>query len=457
MWHTFWYMAKLSIVTMGALWLLTLEGDIVFTWDVYTVTAQTGFVLLLIAVFVVLVTWLTRSALFVESLPKLWRYYRGEKRREQSHVAVLRSLTALSAGDAKIAAYQAYRAQKLAPAEDGLALLLGAHAARLNGQGEEAEERFNDLIKNKETSLLGYQGLIKTACEQGEEQKALTLAYQAYDKNHKNKDFLPKIYEMETSSRAWMKALNTLRKMEKTGAMPKEKIKLDRAAILTQMGLEHKRDGQKAQAAEHFRSALKLSAGFMPAALELSALYVAEKQNKRAQKAIESQWRIAPHSALVKLWMALLPERKLKKPNARFEWVKRLASVNPAHIESSIAVAKIAMEDGLWGVAREGLLKAESLESRAAIYRMLEEITLCADHDEEQARQWADKAIEASSDPVWMCQNSGRIYPSWQLVAATPQDFNTITWRAPRRLQISGISSPYGADNPVALVNFMNR
>ena len=221
--QTFWYMIKLSVVIVGVVWLLSLDGQVVMEWDVYRVTAHTGFFLFLIALVVLVVTWVTRGAIWFESIPKLWRIYRGEKRREQGHVAILRGLTALSAGDAKIAEYQAHRAQKLSPAEDGLAQLLSAHAARMNGRTREAEERFHVLAKNKETALLGYQGLIKTAYEQGQEEKALALAYQAYNKNHKNKDLLPRIYEMECESRAWLAALKTLNRIEKTNVMEKTK------------------------------------------------------------------------------------------------------------------------------------------------------------------------------------------------------------------------------------------
>ena len=295
MWKTFWYMAKLAIVITGSLWLLSLEGDIVFQWDAYKVTAHTGFVLFIIAAFVLVVTIVTRGAIFVESLPKIMKLYNAGKRREKGHVAILRSLTALSAGDAKIAAYQAQRAQKLSPAEDGLAQLLGAHAARMSGQVNDAEERFEALSQHKETSLLGYQGLIKTAYEQGEEQKALSLAYQAYDKNTKNKDFLPRIYDMELESRSWNAALKTLRKIEKFAALPKDKIKSDRAALVTQIGLEAKRGGQYAQAADQFRAALKLSNGFLPASLELAEYFVKQKQTGKARRVIEAQWRVQPH------------------------------------------------------------------------------------------------------------------------------------------------------------------
>ena len=60
MWKTFWYMAKLAIVITGSLWLLSLEGDIVFQWDVYKITAHTGFFLFIVAAFVLVVTFVTK-------------------------------------------------------------------------------------------------------------------------------------------------------------------------------------------------------------------------------------------------------------------------------------------------------------------------------------------------------------------------------------------------------------
>ncbi|MEC7575948.1 MAG: heme biosynthesis HemY N-terminal domain-containing protein [Pseudomonadota bacterium] len=454
--QTFWYMIKLAIVIVGVVWLLSLDGAVVLEWDAYKVTAHTGFFLFLIALGVLLVTWVTRGAIWFENIPKLWKIYRKEKQREQGHVAILRGLTALSAGDAKIAEYQAQRAQKLSPAEDGLAQLLSAHAARMNGRTDEAEARFQNLAKNKETAMLGYQGLIKTAYEQGQEEKALSLAYQAYNKNHKNKDFLPRIYEMECESRAWPAALKTLSRLEKTSLMDKYKMKRDRAALLTQMGLEAKQTEQFTLASEKFAAALKACPDFLPAALELAAYYLRQKDTRRLKKLIENQWRNAPHPELAKLWMDLLSTRKAQKPNARLDWIKRLSANNPDHIESKIAIAKVAMEDGLWGEARGYLLKAEAEAPRQTIYRMLEEIAHCSDHDNDKARIWADKGIDAPADPAWMCENTGRIYAEWQ-ISTPPNNFNTIKWRAPRRLQISGITSPYGTANALNLENFIDR
>ena len=454
--QTFWYMIKLSVVIVGVVWLLSLDGQVVMEWDVYRVTAHTGFFLFLIALVVLVVAWVTRGAIWLESIPKLWRIYRGEKRREQGHVAILRGLTALSAGDAKIAEYQAHRAQKLSPAEDGLAQLLSAHAARMNGRTREAEERFHVLAKNKETALLGYQGLIKTAYEQGQEEKALALAYQAYNKNHKNKDFLPRIYEMECESRAWLAALKTLNRIEKTNVMEKDKVKRDRAALLTQIGLDAKQIGQYTLSSEKFAAALKACPEFLPAALELAAYYAHHKDNSRLKRLIETQWRHAPHPDLVAHWMRLLSDRKAQKPNARLDWIKRLAAQNHDHIESLIAIAKIAMEDGLWGEARAYLLKAEAQKPRATIYRMLEEIAHPLKVSAVLNTFWADKGIDAPADPAWMCENTGRVYAEWQIMTP-PHNFNSIKWRAPRRLQITGVTSPYGTSNTLNLENFIDR
>ena len=67
--QTFWYMIKLAIVIVGVVWLLSLDGAVVLEWDAYKVTAHTGFFLFLIALGVLLVTWVTRGAIWFENIP----------------------------------------------------------------------------------------------------------------------------------------------------------------------------------------------------------------------------------------------------------------------------------------------------------------------------------------------------------------------------------------------------
>ena len=88
-----------------------------------------------------------------------------------------------------------------------------------------------------------------------------------------------------------------------------------------------------------------------------------------------------------------------------------------------------AINQALWGEARQYLKMAEQIRPSARLYRLWSLAEDKQGHDD-SARSYLEKAENAPIDKVWACQESGQVFERW--IPVTPQGhFNTIIWGYP--------------------------
>jgi HemY protein len=189
--------------------------------------------------------------------------------------------------------------------------------------------------------------------------------------------------------------------------------------------------GYRPAALEKLRAAHKVDPGFPPLAQRLAQFYIDRNKRRRAIRVLEKAWKRFPHPDLVPLWDEVAPRNKPNDSQVRLRWFERLLSLRPDSAEGQMAVARAAIDDGLWGEARAYLAQAEKIRPNPRLYRMWAELEDLATHDEDAARTWLEKAAQAPGDKAWVCTRTGRIYEQWAPIAAPHGSFNTITWDYP--------------------------
>lgn len=444
-----WFLLKAALLIGAALWVAEHPGTVQLDWMDYKITIHIGLFLLGFLALLWLSMVLYRVIWSFISFPASLRRYREIKRKEKGYKALTLGLTAVAAGDAKTAAYQAYRTTRFLPDDTGLPLLLQAQAARMDGRAEDAQDSFKRLLENKDAGFLGVRGLLQTALDQGRYEEALTLARQGLDSYPKQQWLLTSVYDLEVRLERWDEARATLKRMEKAGACTPEKAQSDRIALwLAEAGVGVGSHGIASHDGEarlkRLKRAYKDGPAFAPAALALAELYEERGQRRKAVSVLEKSWKKAPHPTLLPLWDRLAPVKK--GPHARLRWYEHLLSLNPEHPESLLAAGQAAMHEGLWGEARTYLMKALDVQPSARIYNTLAELEDRSAHDEKAALHWREEAANAPAQPCWTCTQTGRLYERWLPVAYPHHAFNTIIWGVPRLSapDLTGLSAPSG-------------
>ncbi len=442
MFRALWYIFKIIIVVGLSVFLLVQPGEIEIAWNDYQITVQLGYAAVALLIIFVMVASLSGMVTRLSMWPASLARSRAERRRTKGYRALMQSLSAAATGDQKNAYYLAHRAQKFLPEdESGLPLLLQAQAMSKKGDIADQDEPYKILVKNADTALLGIQGLTQNAVLAGDFEKALLLARKAFAENPKNLSLVKAVYDLEIKNKLWNDALVTLDKHQKTLG---EVADQDRKVLYIVLGDMAQEQGRPDEAVAFYKKAYKADNQFVPANIRYIQSFIDADARRKALSLLEKAWKRDAHPDYIPLWTALVPEQKLGKPNVKFRWFQWIAEFHPQSEIAQLALAKVAIEEQLWGEARIALVQAEKLGKSAEIYKLwvlLEEKTT---NKPEIIRQWLDRAYQAAPCGAWVCIKTGRQFSAWQAIVEPENLFNTLVWMvnvaATPKLSISGVS-----------------
>lgn len=344
-----------------------------------------------------------------------------------------RGFVSVAAGNAKDATKFAKETRKFLPKEQGLPLLLEAQAARLRGEEGKAKEIFRELLKDRDAAFFGIRGLLKSAIDEGNKAKALDYANQALALNPKQPWIIKTVYDLQLQNRKWDDALATAKKAIKFGAIEKERATKDHIAILLHRARADDLSGLSSEAVKKLEQAYKLDKCFVPTFLLLAKLYMKQGKNRKVKSMLNKIWQAHPHPDLIPFWIDIAPENTDKKPMKQLHFFEKVLALKPDSVDGQIAIARVAMDAGLWGEAKAYLAAAEKIQPLAEIYRLYADIERQSTKNEEMVRNWLLKASEAPAGKVWHCTLTGHIYDRWSAIAEPHGAFNTIEWGHPER------------------------
>ena len=169
------YVAFVFLVAAGFAWLAERPGDITLNWQGYQV--QTSLMVAALALGLLIaglafIGWLVRK---VVNAPRAFESFLGARRRDRGYRALSTGIIAVGAGDLRTAERSAREALGHLGNEP-LAILLGAQAAQLAGDGDRARKAFETLAARPATKILGLHGLFIEARRQGEDEAARHFA-----------------------------------------------------------------------------------------------------------------------------------------------------------------------------------------------------------------------------------------------------------------------------------------
>ncbi len=422
-----WALVKIAIVVAVVVWIAERPGTIAIDWMNYKFTFHVGFFLLAMLAIVVLgiiVFSVIKTAL---DMPKNIARYRDITDKDKGLKALTLGLSAVAAGDAKSAGYQATRAKKFLKSDDALATLLEAQAARLGGSEIDAGRAFIALMDNKDAGFLGVRGLLQSALDCGDFAGALELGHKALEMHPKQAWILQTIYSLEIRAGNWDSARKILYRAEKAAAIPIQRANSDRVAMFLAEADIAKAQGNEELLYQSLVKAHKIDKNFIPTVLRLGRMYLARGKQKAAVSMIEAAWKKQPHPGLMALWNDACPPVTDGDTMIRVRWFEKLLALNPESVEGLQALASVLIDAGLWGEARKHLEKAEEIRPNVNLYKIWARLEDCVTHDDNAVRSWLEKAADAPRERVWICGETGRVYEEW--VPISDQGlFNTIVW-----------------------------
>ncbi|NIA71049.1 heme biosynthesis protein HemY [Pelagibius litoralis] len=427
-----------ALAALAAFWLAEHPGSVSIEWLGYRMEPPVGLLVLAGVVLSISVIIVYRIITLILGTPGSIGRAFASGRRKRGFRALSQGMVAVAAGDAQEAARWARKADSLLE-DPPLTLLLSAQAAQLGGDEQAAEKYFNAMLEKPETRFLGLRGLLMQALRSGDDQRALGYVREAHALRPKTPWVVTNLFELSERTGDYDAAAGALKQAAKIKALPKPDADHKGAVITLAKAEKALAEERRDEAFSLARAADKADPDLLAAAALHARLAVESGRFREAAKVVERSWPRTPSAELAGLYRRAAPAAKPLEQVKRFT---KLAALNPDHRESHLALAEASLEAKLWGEARRHLGILVTLEgedpARAQVCRLMARLEEAEHNDSEAARAWLEQAAHAPRDPAWVCNACGAVAAQWSVDCGACGAFDSLAWRAPRRVGTLG-------------------
>ncbi|MBS9721589.1 heme biosynthesis protein HemY [Tianweitania sp. BSSL-BM11] len=411
---------------LGFTWLADRPGEMMMTFGgyQYRVSLMVAIVTVVAIVAGVMLLWWVLKGLW-RSPYTVTRYFRT-RRRDRGYQALSTGLIAAGAGDAAKAKSMRKQAAKLINADrEPLVHLLDAQTAMLEGDHDGARKKFEAMLDDPETRLLGLRGLYLEAERHGDHAAARHYAGRASAVAPQLAWASDATLEDKVAQGDWDSALRIVDAQKSTKQIDRDVLNRRKAVMLTGKAMtlfESQFDQAKAAAIE----ANRLQPEFVPAAVIAARAYFRGDELRRGSKILEHVWKRKPHPEVAQAYVFARPGNSTQD---RLPRAQKLQSLRNNNVESALVVARAALDAREFHLAREQAEAALRLEPRESVYLLLADIEEADVRNQGKIREYLSKAVRAQRDPAWTAD--GMIFDTWAPVSPISGRFDVFEWKTP--------------------------
>ncbi|GAA4123561.1 heme biosynthesis protein HemY [Aminobacter aganoensis] len=420
------FLAIVFALGLGFAWLADRPGDMVVTFGGYQY--QVSLMVAAVAVTaivaaVMLLWWLTKS--LWNSPYAIARHFRA-RRRDRGYQALSTGMIAAGAGDAALARKKNKEAAKLIRSDqEPLIQLLDAQAALLEGDHDGARQKFEAMLDDPEMRLLGLRGLYLEAERLGDRSAARHYAGRAAGLAPQLSWAADSTLEEKAERGDWDGALALVDAQKSTRQIERDVANNRRSVLLTAKAMQlFDSDFNAARTAA--LEANRLRPEFGPAAIAAAKALFRQNDVRKGSKALEGAWKAEPLPDVAELYVHGRPGDAVLDRLAR---AKKLQSLRQNHPESSLAVARAALEAQDYALARAEAEAAARMQPREGAYLLLADIEEAETGNQGKVRQWLAKAVRAPRDPAWVAD--GVVSERWAPFSPVTGRLDAFEWKAP--------------------------
>ncbi|MFU0505087.1 heme biosynthesis protein HemY [Pseudaminobacter sp. NGMCC 1.201702] len=419
------FLAVVFALGLGFAWLADRPGDMVVTFGgyQYEVSLMVAAVAVTAIVAALMLVWWLAKAIW-NSPYTIARYFRV-RRRDRGYQALSTGMIAAGAGDAALARKMNKQAKLIRSDQEPLIQLLDAQASLLEGDHETARRKFESMLDDPEMRLLGLRGLFLEAERLGDKAVARHFAGRAAEIAPQLNWASDSTIEEKVERGEWDAALQLVNAQKSTRQIEPAAANRRRAVLLTAKAmslLDVDLPNAKLAAVE----ANRLQPDFTPAALIAARTLFRQDDIRKGSKLLEAAWKAEPHPEIAALYVHARPGDAVLDRVAR---ARKLQSLRQNHAESSLAVARAALDAGDYRAARAEAEAAIRMQPREGAYLLLADIEEAETGDQGRVRQLLAKAVRAPRDPAWVAD--GVVSEHWAPASPVTGKLDAFEWRVP--------------------------
>jgi HemY protein len=223
----------------------------------------------------------------------------------------------------------------------------------------------------------------------------------------------------------WDGALKLLDTQRAVGQVEKKTANRRRAVLLTAKAMSVL-DAEPTAAKTAALEAHRLEPDFVPAAVTAAKALFRQDDLRRGAKILEAMWKKTAHPQVADVYVQARPGDSTRDRLAR---AKKLAALRQNNPESSLTIARAALDAGEFRLAREEADAAIRQQPREGAYLLRADIEEAETGDEGRVRAWLARAVRAPRDPVW--EADGVVSEQWAPVSPVTGRLDAFEWREP--------------------------
>jgi HemY protein len=420
------FLGLVFLMGLGFAWLADRPGDLVITFGgyQYQVTLMVAAVVVAAIVLAVMLSWWLLKSIWYSPYT-VSRYFRV-RRRDRGYQALSTGMIAAGAGDAGLARRKKKEAMKLISADqEPLIHLLDAQASLLEGDHEAARRKFEAMLDDPETRLLGLRGLYLEAERLGDRTAARHYAAKATEAAPQLEWASESTLEEKTEAGEWDEALRLVGAQKSTRQIEREAANRRKAVLLTAKAMATL-DADPAGAKTAALEANRLAPDLVPAATTAAKALFRLADIRKGSKILEAAWKKEPHPEIADVYVHARPG---DSTHDRLTRAKKLQSLRQNHVESALVVARAALDAGEFELARREAEAAARLDPREASWLLLADVEEAETGDHGKVRQLLGKAVRAPRDPAWVAD--GVVSERWAPVSPVTGRLDAFEWKVP--------------------------
>ena len=430
----FVFIALVAAATLGASYLLDLEGGVRIVMAGYEINltplkAVMALVVLVLAIWLVmkLAGVLVAILKFINGDETALSRYFDRNRQEKGYRALSEGILALASGEGDIAMTKAARAEKYLR-KPALTNLITAQAAEMSGDRRKAEEVYKRLLQNDKTRFVGIRGILRQKLAEGDTDTALKLAQSAFALKPRHPEVQDTLLELQAQTSDWKGARETLNAKLKYGSLPRDVHKRRDAVLALSEARDVLDEGKTIEAREAAIEANRLSPDLIPAAVLAARGYIEQGNKRNALRVLNKAWLVHPHPDLAAAFAAIEPD---ETPQERLKRFAKLLKVHPENRETKLLKAElnIAAED--FPGARRALGDLAEVEPDARALTIMAAVERGEGASDAVVKGWLARALSAPRGPQWVCEKCHHIHAEWVPACENCQSFDTLSWTAP--------------------------
>lgn len=418
------FIAFVSALAFGAVWLAERPGEVSIVWGGYTIETTVAMAAIGVVVLVLLGMLLWTLFRFMLGLPTAFSFASRARKRARGFDAVSRGMVAIGAGDPAAARRHAGDARKLISSEP-LTLLLSAQAAQLSGDKPAADAAFKQMLDEPATRVLGLRGLFVEARRRGDQIAARAFADEAVRLSPSLAWANDALLEFHSVAGDWEQARIAVERRAALRLSDKAESKRHRAVLLAAEAL-NKQESDPAGSLAAALEALKLAPGLTPAATLAGRMLGAKGDLRKGARLIETAWREQPHPELAKTYVHL---RQGDSAGDRLVKAEALMKLKPTDPESAFIVAETAIEARNFAKARSALAPLLAVVPTVRCCLLMARIEDAEHGTAGRAREWLTRSTRAPRDNAWVAD--GVVSENWLPVSPVSGRLDAFAWTLP--------------------------